>query len=69
MDAYVQWYWEWGHFVFGVLIFICGFLMGFFECRIQEKVKRMDEAYRLAITDTIPESVESEDSHLQSGSN
>lgn len=39
IETYVEWYWEWGHFTFGVILFCLGFIMGYWERKIQERVK------------------------------
>jgi len=74
MNEFMQWYWDWGIAVSGVIIFFLGFAYGavWYKDRCERRLRK--EAVRLAITNTAQEYdvihglTESADSHLQSDS-
>jgi len=66
MNEFLQWYWDWGIAVSGLAVFVLGFTYGAAWQKDRCEKKAHNEAYRLAVTNTIPESAETSDSHLQS---
>ena len=54
MNEFMQWYWSWGIFVSGLIIFFSGFIVGWFTYKDRCKKLLHKENVRLATTNTIP---------------
>ncbi len=74
MNEYVEWYWDWGHFAFGIALFLLGLAIGWILRTEKYEDDAQKEAVRLAITNTTQEYdvihglTESGDSHPRSDS-
>lgn len=57
---FMNWYWSWGIFTSGIIIFFLGFLFGvlWYKDRCEKRIRA--EAFRLATTNTIDENKNSQ---------
>lgn len=53
MNDYITWYWGWGHFTFGVALFLFGAVVGHFRCKGKIEDAEREKALEVAITNTI----------------
>ena len=53
MNDYIVWHWEWGHFAFGVALFLFGVVVGHFRCKGKIEEAERKKALDIAIKNTI----------------
>lgn len=52
-ESFMQWYWDWGIFTSGIIVFFLGFIFGiiWYKDRCEKRIRAED--LRVAIKDTI----------------
>ena len=52
-ESFMQWYWDWGIFISGIVVFFSGFIFGivWYKDRCEKRIRAED--LRIAITGTI----------------
>lgn len=53
LESFIQWYWDWGIFISGIIVFFLGFIFGiiWYKDRCEKRIK--DEDLRISIKGTI----------------